>query len=62
MTTQPDQLALEIAHRRVAPRTPYAEAMADPAISKLITARARRHMRERQKMDLKRIQANDNED
>lgn len=59
--TVPDLAALEICHRLVAPRISFSDAMADPAIKRAIEARARKHMRSRNRYDTKKFQANDND-
>lgn len=56
---EPDQAALEIAHRLVAPRTTFGDAMRTPAIKRAIETRARKHMRDRSRFDLKKLQAAD---
>lgn len=57
----PDQAALEIAHRRLQIKLPFLDAMQIPVFQKLITAWARKHMKQRMKFDPKKYQCNDND-
>jgi len=57
----PDTAALEIAHKRLPIKLPFSEAMRVPALKRMIENRARIHIREREKFDLKKLQANDND-
>jgi len=59
--TPPDRLALEIAYNRLKINLSFSEAMRNPTYKKLIETRARVHMRQREKFDLKKMQANDND-
>ena len=58
---QPDSLALEIAHKRLKISLSFSDAMRHPTYKKLIETRARLHMRQRARFDLKKMQANDND-
>ena len=51
---QPDQLALEIAHRRLRIGLSFSDAMRNPTYKKLIESRARVHIKQREKFDLKK--------
>ncbi|MFZ6690258.1 hypothetical protein [Undibacterium sp. SXout20W] len=57
----PDKAALEIAYKRLGITLSYSDAMSNPTYKKLIEARARAHMRQRDRFDLKKLQANDND-
>lgn len=55
-----DKFSLAIAARRVAPTMTYAAAMANPAIRKVIEAKAKKHQQAMQNAaDVKKKQAND---
>ncbi|MFZ6726181.1 hypothetical protein ACO0K2_11870 [Undibacterium sp. MH2W] len=57
----PDKAALEIAYKRLGITLSYSDAMKNPTYKKLIEARARAHVRQRDRFDLKKLQANDND-
>ncbi|MFZ6755782.1 hypothetical protein ACO0K9_01065 [Undibacterium sp. Ji50W] len=59
---EPDAAALEIAYSLLATKLPYADAIKHPVWSKVIRMRARKHMQQRAMFDLKKLQANDNDD
>lgn len=63
MTTriQPDRAALEVAHRRMAFRTPLDKMLQNPAQKAVLESVARKHMSRRQSFDPKKLQANDND-
>lgn len=58
---EPDEAALIIAHSLLATKLPFAEAIKHPIWSTVIKTRARKHMQQRDKFDLKKLQANDND-
>lgn len=45
----------------VSTKLPFSEAMRVPALKRMIENRARIHIREREKFDMKKLQANDND-
>lgn len=57
--TAPDRAALEVAHRML--RTPMAldEMLKNPSLQIIVEAVARRHMQRRERVDVKKLQAND---
>ena len=57
---QPDQLTLEIAHRRLKIAKTFSDAMRDPIFKKLIETRAKALIKKRG-FDSKKFQANDND-
>lgn len=56
---QPDRAALEIAHKRLPIKLSLDAALKDPELKRIIENRARIHMRQRDRFDLKKYQAND---
>jgi heme oxygenase len=58
---EPDRAALEVAHRMLASNVPLDDMLKDPALNVALKAVARRHMRRRAQVDLKKLQANDND-
>lgn len=59
-TPQPDRAALEIAFQRLAIRgMNFEQAMNDPTWQRVIKLRAKKHMAQRARMDIKRLQAGD---
>jgi len=57
----PDRAALEIAHRSLRCSTPLDEMLKDASLRRLVESLARRHMKRRSRVDVKMLQANDNE-
>lgn len=57
---EPDRAALEIAHRMLGAKTSLDDMLKDPTFKAALNAAARRHMRRRAQVDLKKLQANDN--
>ena len=58
---QPDRAALEVAHRMLRTPTPLDEMLRHPAFQLVLNMLARRHMRRRDQVDVKKLQANDND-
>lgn len=58
---QPDRAALEIAYKNLPITKPLDAALKDPILKRIIENRARIHMRQRDRFDLKKMQANDND-
>ncbi|MDY7537655.1 hypothetical protein QN372_00700 [Undibacterium sp. RTI2.1] len=58
---QPDRAALEIAYNNLPIAKPLDAALKDPILKRIIENRARIHMRQRDRFDLKKMQANDND-
>lgn len=57
---QPDRAALEIAFQRLAIKgMNFDEAMQHPTWQRVITLRAKKHMRQRAKLDVMRLRAGD---
>ncbi len=57
----PDRAALEIAHRTMASRTPLDEMLKVASLRRVVETLARRHMKNRARIDVKMLQANDND-
>jgi hypothetical protein len=57
----PDRAALEVAHRRLLVATPLDEMLEHPTFKIILEAVARRHMQRRERLDVKKLQANDND-
>jgi hypothetical protein len=57
----PDRAALEIAHRALQSSTPLDEMLKNRALALILNLHARRHMQRRQRIDVKKLQANDND-
>jgi len=58
---EPDRASLEIAHRLLRVTAPIDEMLKNPTLRVVLRAVARRHMRRRGQVDVKKLQANDNE-
>jgi hypothetical protein len=58
---EPDRAALEIAHRMLHATTSLDDMLRIPALQVVLRALARRHMRRRAQVDLKKLQANDHD-
>ena len=58
---QPDQAALEIAHRFLHSPLPLDRMLAHPALRLILENVARRHMQRRVRPDVKKLQANDHD-
>ena len=58
---EPDRAALEVAHRMLRTPTPLDEMLQHPAFQLVLKTLARRHMRRRSQVDVKKLQANDND-
>ena len=56
---QPDRASLEIAHRILRASQSLDDMLKNPALKIIIENRARAHMQRRDRMDLKKLQAND---
>lgn len=56
---QPDNAALQIAYELSGKPASLAAMLANPAQRAALVARAKKHMRQRTKFDLKKLQAND---
>ena len=59
METPLDRAALEIAHSRLCTRMPLDEMLKVENLRAVVVARARRHVRDRSRIDAKRRSAND---
>jgi hypothetical protein len=55
----PDRAALEVAHRALRNRMPLDEMLKDPTLAIIVRVLARRHMQRRERVDVKKLQAND---
>lgn len=60
-TVVPDRAALEIAHGRLESPTSLDDMLKTPNLKAVVTALARRHMQRRAQVDVKKLQANDND-
>lgn len=58
---EPDRAALEIAHRMLRVTAPIDELLKNPSLRVVLRAVARKHMQRRDQVDLKKLQANDND-
>jgi hypothetical protein len=58
---EPDRAALEVALRMLDVHVPLDALLADPACKVILHTLARRHMRRRAQVDVKKLQANDND-
>lgn len=56
---QPDQAAIQIAYQLSGKPASLEQMLATPAQRAVLMARARKHMRQRMKFDLKKLQAGD---
>ncbi len=57
----PDRAALEIAHTRLRSSWPLDEMLKNPSLRIILEVVARRHMQRRASVDVKKLQANDND-
>ncbi|MDQ2822759.1 MAG: hypothetical protein M3Y65_20670 [Pseudomonadota bacterium] len=57
----PDSAALEVAHRLLRTPLTLAEAQKIPSLRIVLEIVARRHMQRRARVDVKKLQANDND-
>lgn len=57
----PDRAALVVAHRRLLNPMPLDEMLKDPTLKIVVETVARRHMQRRERVDVKKLQANDND-
>lgn len=55
----PDRMSLEIAHRWLKTPAPLDEMLKTPALKIILEVLARRHMQRRDRVDVKKLQAND---
>jgi hypothetical protein len=55
----PDRAALEVAHRALQTRMPLDAMLEHPCLRIIVQAVARRHMQRRERVDVKKLQAND---
>jgi hypothetical protein len=62
LRAEPDRAALEIAHRMLRVTVPLDAMLQHPTFQIVLRAVARRHMRRRAQVDLKKLQANDHDD
>ena len=58
---EPDRAALEIAHRALRSALPLDEMLKDRPQELILKMLARRHMQRRERVDVKKLQANDND-
>ncbi len=58
---KPDRAALEIAHRQLCTTKSLDEMLGTPNLKATLYAVARRHMKRRDRFDVKMMQANDND-
>lgn len=58
---EPDRAALEIARRKLRSACSVDDMLKDPALRVILKAVARRHMWHRAQVDVKKLQANDND-
>lgn len=56
---EPDQAALAVAHRMLAVTMPLDAMLEHPAFRLILQNVARRHMQRRERRDIKKLQAND---
>jgi hypothetical protein len=59
VSAEPDRAALEIAHRMLCVTASLDAMLQHPTLQIVLRAVARRHMRRRAQVDLKKLQAND---
>lgn len=57
----PDRAALEIARIKLRTAAPLDEMLKDPSLKIILEVVARRHMQRRDRVDVKKLQANDND-
>ena len=60
-TVEPDRAALEVAHGKLRTTAPLDEMLRVPALQIVLKALARQHMQRRGLVDVKKLQANDND-
>jgi hypothetical protein len=58
---QPDRAALEVAHSGLRCSQALDQMLAHPALRIILENRARQHMQRRARIDVKKLQANDND-
>lgn len=58
---EPDRISLEIAHRALRNPMPLDAMLKDRTLEIILKALARRHMQRRAGIDVKKLQANDND-
>lgn len=58
---EPDRAALEVAHRMLGTPTPLDDLLTHPTFQLVLKMLARRHMRRRGQVDVKKLQANDHD-
>lgn len=61
MAAAPDRAALEIAHRALQTSIPLDDMLKIRAQALILNLLARRHMQRRERFDVKKLQANDND-
>ena len=61
MAAGPDRAALEIAHRALQTSMPLDDMLKQRSYSLILNLLARRHMQRRERYDVKKLQANDND-
>lgn len=59
--TKPDRAALEIAHRALQSPLTLDQMLKDSSLALVLKLLARRHMQRRKRVDVKKLQANDND-
>ena len=57
----PDRAALEVAHRMLRTATPLDDLLKNETLRRVVEMVARRHMQRRARFDVKKLQANDND-
>ena len=57
----PDRAALEVAHSRLCTTAPLDEMLKNASLRIILETVARRHMQRRARVDVKKLQANDND-
>jgi hypothetical protein len=57
----PDRAALEVARTKLRTAAPLDEMLKDPSLKIILEVVARRHMHRRTQVDVKKLQANDND-
>lgn len=58
---EPDRISLEIAHRKLALTQPLDEVMKSKLLAKAVKAVARKHIKNRERFDVKKMQSGDND-
>lgn len=59
--TEPDRVSLEIAHRMLRVKDSLDDMLKNPTLRLVLRAVARKHMQRRGRVDVKKLQANDND-